>query len=494
VKKFIVAIGICLGIFCQPCVLAKTVKHKQHSQKAQVPPPPKSSAPIAEQIDYVVKHAGNANMGVLIKNLATGQVIYSLNADQGYIPASNLKIFTAVAALEYLHPIFQYQTYIASTTQTIDEGGVFNGDLYVVFSGDPSLGKDDMNDLLQQLKARGINQINGNIYIDDLAFDQDAMVPAALPEDATFCFSAPIVANNLDHNCVGISAKPAARIGDLAFVQAIQSPNSVNLVNQIVTSRNSKCAITATMDENNNYVLNGCINQKTKNQAFSLPVQMPRYYSADVIKGILKDLHINFNGQVLFAKAPPKTAIMAMHQSAPLSELIKHMLKESDNLYANSILKTLGNRYFKTQGTWTNGVNAVAAILWRYNGVNIAVPALVDGAGLSRQNIITASQMLQVLSSAYQNPAISDVFLLGLPIGGVDGTLHGRFTQTAYRTRVHAKTGTMTLTGISSLSGYVINSKNQMIAFTILINGTPSHVGTYRNVEDKICDILIAAN
>ncbi len=480
-KKFILAIGLCFGILLQPTCYAKHTTH----------PVSKSPAPIADQINYVIKRAGHVNMGVVIKNLSTGETIYDYNGSQAYIPASNLKIFTAVAALEFLTPGFQYLTYIASPTSTVTQG-VLAGDLYVVFSGDPSLTQADINELFLQLKLRGISRVDGNIYIDDNYFDHDTMVPAALPEDATFCFSAPVVANNLDHNCIGIYVKPAAKIGELANVQVMQSPTSVNLVNQIDTLRSAKCNITATMDANKSYVLDGCIDKKVSMQAFSLPVQDTRRYSADIIKTAMKQANIVLNGQVLFNKRPPRTVVLALHQSDPLPMLVKHMLKESDNLYANSLLKTLGARYFKTQGTWVNGTNAVVSILSQDNGVNFASAMLVDGAGLSRENVITPIQMMQVLSTVYQNPEIANAFIPGLPTGGVDGTLEGRFTEGAYRTRVYAKTGTMS--DVSSLSGYVKNYKNQTVAFSILINGQDSHLGKYRNIEDTICKILILSS
>lgn len=481
VKKIIFVIGICLGVLFQSTCYAKHPKHT-----ATKPP-----APITDQISYVIKRAGNVNIGVVIKNLTTGQMIYNYNGSQAYIPASNLKIFTAVAALEFLTPGFQYITYIASPTSTVSQG-VLTGDLYLVFSGDPSLSQADINDLFSQLRMRGISRVNGNIYIDDNYFDHDTMVPAALPQDATFCFSAPVVANNLDHNCIGIYVKPAARIGDLANVQVMESPTSVNIVNQIDTLRSSKCNITATMDANNAYLLDGCIDKKVTAQAFSLPVQDTRRYSADIVNTALKQANINLNGQILFSKRPPRTVVLASHLSAPLPMLIKHMLKESDNLYANSIVKTLGARYFKAQGTWNNGTNAVMSILSQDNGVNFSSAMLVDGAGLSRENVITPDQMIQVLATVYQNTEIANAFISGLPIGGVDGTLEGRLTEGAYRARVYAKTGTMS--DVSSLSGYVRNDKNQVVAFSILINGRDSHLGTYRNVEDTICKILILSS
>lgn len=477
VKNFIIRLGIILTILIHPAFAQQT------------------GAPftLTAQLDSIVKHIGDPDIGVVAKNLNTGEIIYSYNANQSYIPASNLKIFTAVAALEYLTPIYQYPTIIASQKPTLNQG-ILTGDLYLVFSGDPSLTKDDVKDLLQQLKNQGVTQINGNLYVDDFHFDQDIIVPVTLPEDQSFCFSAPIAANNLDSNCVGVNVKPGDKVGDLAKIQVVNSATSINLINQIVTAQKAKCGINAKPDGNNNYVLDGCINKNVAQQYFTLSVQNTRHYTIDILKGLLRDLNIQLNGYVLFEPLPPDTTTIAVHQSEPLANLVKHMLKESDNVYANSILKTLGYYYFKQQASWQNGVAAVNAILTQNHQVDLSSAILSDGAGLSRQNMVSANQMMQVLESAYQHSTILDALLYGLPIGGVDGTLKGRFTETGYRSRVHAKTGTMSMTGISSLSGYVLNNKNQTVAFSILINGKPAHIGTYRNAEDAICKILISAN
>ncbi len=180
---------------------------------------------------------------------------------------------------------------------------------------------------------------------------------------------------------------------------------------------------------------------------------------------------------------------MAMHRSDPLPILLKHMLKESDNLYANSILKTLGAYYYKRPGTWQTGTQAMMAILTKYNQVDFTSAVLVDGAGLSRLNVITAAQMLQVLTTVHQKPVIFAALMEALPIAGVDGTLKRRLTEAAYRNNVHAKTGTMS--EVSTLSGYLQNRSHQTIAFTILINDINPHPGRYRKIEDTICKILI---
>lgn len=479
-KKILFTIGMSLFFVFQPWAYAKTTSSNVHSS------PPALS--LSQQLNYIVNLAGTLDIGVEIKNLNTNQVIYSHNADQVYIPASNLKIFTAVAALEYLTPQFQYKTTITGESNLIRQG-VYNGNLYVNFVGDPSLVEQDVNDLFKQLKQRGINEITGNIYINDALFDQNGAVPAALAEDATYCFAAPVTADTIDHNCVGILVEPTGKAGHIAAVNVMESVNAVNIINEVVIQYNKKCLIHATVDDNNHYVLDGCINKKTGAQQFSLPAQNTRAYTLGVIKGALAQAKIQFNGRYDIAIPPAGNQVLALHLSDPLSLLIKHMLKESDNLYANAILKTLGARYFKAVGSWQNGTEAVKAILQYYNHVDLSSAVLVDGAGLSRLNQISAAQMIQVLSSTYYNPIIINDFIKALPIAGLDGTLKHRLLDASFKARVHAKTGTMS--NISSLSGYLVTHKNQTLAFAIFINGSDGYESRYRKIEDNICKLLI---
>ncbi len=451
-----------------------------------------NSSSIAQQIDSAIDQVRNAQVGVMIKNLSTDQVLYQHDNQQYYIPASNMKVFTAVAALEQLTPEYKYSTYIASPETNVNQG-VFTGNMYVVFSGDPSLTRQDINNLFKQLKQNGINSIVGNIYIDDALFDQDGIVPSALAEDATYCFAAPVGAGNIDHNCTGVSVTPGPVVGALADANVIQTPDAMTLINQIITAGTKSCNIRAVKSaETDAYVLSGCINTKKGSEEFSLPVQNMRSYVAELMPVALKQANIEWTGNVFFGEPPSNSKMLALHQSAPLSKLIKHMLKKSDNLYANALFKTIGAHYFDTVGNWRTGAAAVKAILWENNGVNLLSADLVDGAGLSRENVITPEQMLQVLSTAYYRPLIAAALIPALPIGGVDGTLKGRLTEESYRHRVYAKTGTMN--DVSSLSGYVKNAKNEVLTFSILINGTPQHLGAYRALEDRICEILIGSN
>lgn len=166
------------------------------------------------------------------------------------------------------------------------------------------------------------------------------------------------------------------------------------------------------------------------------------------------------------------------------------MLKESNNLIAEILLKTLGKQYFSTTGTWSNGIEAVKQIL-ASTGVDFNKIQIADGAGLSRYNFISPRQFLSLLDYAYYRFSEKDDFYQALPIGHVDGTLKNRFRVQDIN-KVHAKTGSM-VGGISSLTGYINTNQQHTLAFVILINNfCPNDRNKKVDAfEDRIVEYLI---
>jgi D-alanyl-D-alanine carboxypeptidase/D-alanyl-D-alanine-endopeptidase (penicillin-binding protein 4) len=178
--------------------------------------------------------------------------------------------------------------------------------------------------------------------------------------------------------------------------------------------------------------------------------------------------------------------MISYHSSKPLADLVTEMLKKSDNIIAGALFKKVGQIYTRKPGSWENGSYAVSQILARAAGVNISGMRVLDGSGLSPSNLVTPSQLMQVLSFAYRHEPTSDAFWDALPIAGVDGTLKHRLGNIARKAR--AKTGT--ISGVVSLAGYVTTSDKEMLAFVIMVNGNKGMTWKYRDLEDKIVTAL----
>src|SRR5262249_31002082 len=148
--------------------------------------------------------------------------------------------------------------------------------------------------------------------------------------------------------------------------------------------------------------------------------------------------------------------------------LINEMLKKSDNVIAGAIFKKLGQLYTHRPGSWENGSLAVSEILSKRAGVDTTGLRILDGSGLSPDNLAKPAQMMQVLNFAYHHDLTSDPFISALPIAGIDGTLKHRMGNIARKVR--AKTGT--ISGVVSLAGYATSADKEPLAFVIIINGT----------------------
>jgi D-alanyl-D-alanine carboxypeptidase len=127
------------------------------------------------------------NIGMIIQDATTGKILYQQHADRYFMPASNQKLFAAFATLRYLGKDFTYKTHLYLDTAKI-QNGILQDNIYLQFSGDPTLTIAQLEQLLNKLAQAGIKRIEGNIIIDDTAFDQVTMSPGTTWDDQDFCY------------------------------------------------------------------------------------------------------------------------------------------------------------------------------------------------------------------------------------------------------------------------------------------------------------------
>jgi D-alanyl-D-alanine carboxypeptidase/D-alanyl-D-alanine-endopeptidase (penicillin-binding protein 4) len=404
------------------------------------------------------------NFGLASKQLKDGQEGSRHNSNKLFTPASTLKLFTAYAALSYLQPDFVYSTEVRGDKGKI-KAGILKDNLYIKFVGDPVLVSEDIEGLITQLKIHHINKINSDIVIDDTIFDRTYLGPGWLWDDNNFCYSAPISAIAINRNCF-----------ELALPLPTTIPH-IKLDNQLEEGNNCKQELIS--NQLNEYALTGCINEPTK---WDIAYQNPRKYAQDLITSLLHKHHVKFN-HIRFDQTPRGLDLIAAHKSPSLKKLVKIMLKESDNLIAENLLKTIGAAYYKTQGNFTNGAMAIKEILAKEAKLDTSKIRLVDGSGLSRYNLISPDTYITLFTAIDKNPMIKQEIWDSLPIAGVDGTLKDRITNKKLQGKVRAKTGGMS--GITALVGYVESDNQGLIAFAIMLNGfVESPNSLYKFYED----------
>lgn len=419
------------------------------------------------------------HLGILIQSMKTGKVLYQYHANQLYAPASVQKLLVSTAALDYLKPTFQFQTRLLMSGH----------DLYVQFSGDPTLKAADINALFRSFYENGAHYIN-HVYVDNTDYNNVPYPGGWVWDDLIFSYAAPLNAAIIDENKFSMRFIPG-KTGYRPKIETNLPKGLAKINNGLITIGRSthQCPVNIYSTPNNHYTIDGCLFKPLGVQARSLAVRGVNEYVVRLVERALTENKIQYIGAVTISQRPQNFQVIATHQSEPLRNIIKHMLKKSDNLMTDSVFKKLGQIYFGEQGSWENGSKAVQALLQQNANVDFSRAIYVDGAGLSRYNLMSPIELSQVLNYAYRNDNIRDDLFNSLPIAGVDGTLEYQMKSVPDSYRVHAKTGTMT--GVSCLAGYV-NTKDQgLVSFVIMANGIVGGRQHIHHLDAQICKKLI---
>jgi D-alanyl-D-alanine carboxypeptidase/D-alanyl-D-alanine-endopeptidase (penicillin-binding protein 4) len=487
-KVFLTLISSLIFLFClNGEALAKKRHHSTPAATESFSPAIYGTTELNAEINRVVSNVSpSLNVGIHIKSMRHGDTLYTRSANQLYVPASILKVFTAEAALLYMGPNYKFPTVFTTDAKTINNG-VLEGNLYLVHSGDPTLTYYDLAALIAMLKAKQITRITGNIYIDTSAYDQEIYGPGWLSNDTRFCYAAPISASIINHNCMVLQVSPAKNVGSRANVYGDKHHYISGVQNDVMTKPKGTRSCTVHLGtEQGGITLSGCMPKGRSTQGVSAVVTNIVHYNKSLIQSLFQRYGIQVGGAILPGVAPNKLPVVASHESKALKDLISEMLKKSDNIIAGSLFKKMGELSTRAPGSWENGSAAVKQILRQKAGVDTGQMNVLDGSGLSRDNQISPLQMMQVLDFAYHNDATNYDFISALPIAGVDGTLKHRMQN--IRTKVRAKTGTMN--GVVALAGYVITKEKEPLAFVIIINGHMGMGWKYKEMENKIMTVL----
>ena len=358
-------------------------------------------------------------------------------------------------------------------------------DLVARFGGDPSFKRQDLRNMVAALKRAGVEKIDGNVLIDTSIFASHDKAPGWPWNDMTQCFSAPPAAAIVDRNCFSVSLYSAPKANDFAFVR-VASFYPVTVFSQVRTlprgsSEAQYCELDVMPGDLNRYVLTGCLTQRADPLPLAFAIQDGAGYAGAILKQELKAAGISYNGTLLRQTQPNEPGmVIATKQSAPLHDLLRIMLKKSDNMIADTVFRTIGHNFYNVPGTWRAGSDAVRQILRQKAGVDLGNSLVVDGSGLSRHNLISPATMMQVLQYIAQNDSQLN-FISMLPLAGHDGSLQYRAGLHAAGVdgKVSAKTGS--LQGVYNLAGFITTASGQRMAFVQYLSGYAVEPADQRN-------------
>lgn len=402
---------------------------------------------------------------LLVAEANSGKVVYAQRESQYQPPASTQKMVTALAAQLYLGKDFRF------TTQLEQHGD----DIVLRFSGDPSFSRKQLTEMLGKLKGHSGATIQGNLLLNGSQFSGYEQAPGWPWDILGVCYSAPSSSLSLEHNCVQGALYSNRQVGEKTRVNIPSHQPLTVTTSALVTTKEkqkaSHCDLELIDKGSNHYHLSGCLVKRDKPLPLNFAVQDTEAYISQVLKAELKRLGIKLKGQIKRddKATDTKGKVIATHRSAPLNELLDHMVKDSDNLYADNIAKTIGAKYFKQPGSFANGSKAIKAILKDKANIDLERAIIVDGSGLSRNNRMTASQMMEVITYIYRHDNELDL-LATLPVSGQSGTLRYRqsIRQQPLKGKIRAKSGS--LYGTYNLAGVIQTQSGKTLLFVQMVS------------------------
>lgn len=440
---------------------------------------------LGAQVDAIANRPefSRSRWGILIQPLSSTATLYSRDAQKYFIPASNVKLLTTAAALQKLGADFRIKTSVYSGE---------NGSLYVAGRGDPSITEAQLKSLAQQLKRRGVDRVN-ELIGDDSYFQGSAVNPNWEWEDAQAGYGAPINSLIFNQNAIELLLSP----------QELGQPLKVTfaepkLANQWQIQNNS---VTVAQNESEFIEVGREFDRPAIRVSGQLKVGAESESAYVAVVNPANNFLQHFQQALAAEGIPVKQALvasvsrnfnqeLATIESPPLAELVRETNRESNNLYAEVLLRLLGKVTDKMpqqqEDTDEIGLKELKTALTQL-GVNPNSYILADGSGLSRHNLISPEALVQTLRFMANSPAAS-IYRQSLPIAGESGTLKNRLNSIPNRVILQAKTGT--LSGVSALSGYIEVPDYEPLVFSIIVNQSDLSAASMRSATDEIVLLL----
>lgn len=408
----------------------------------------------------------NATWGFVVYDPKTKKVISSYNENTPLVPASTTKLLTTETALNLLGENYRWMTQL-EYSGNIDENGVLNGNLYVVGSGDPSMGtnkagawsyRDIISDFMSGLSREGIKKVNGDIIIQTALFKGNI---ARLPENVVW----------LENN---------------NYYLPVGTTREINPANEKLIGKKGNSS-----SEKKYFYVSPYMNQMVFAEKYegngTLTTKIPDApaYLANTFRTTLVKSGISVTGKVtprMTDGQPESRKMVSAYKSPTLGDIIFYTNQHSDNSLAEALLRTVGFQKMGDQ-TLESGRIVVTGHLkesdFDMNGLNY-----MDGSGLSRNNNVTPISQVKFLTSL-MNQKYYNTYLTSLPVGGQSGTLKRMFIGTG-NGQVFAKTGT--LNKVKTLAGYLKTNSGKTLVFSLMVNNYTGSVDMVKKRMEKILE------
>jgi D-alanyl-D-alanine carboxypeptidase/D-alanyl-D-alanine-endopeptidase (penicillin-binding protein 4) len=447
---------------------------------------------LQKEIDKIISDDffDQSQIAVEIYDLTEEKSLYQNNNKLLLHPASNMKLLTSAAGLVFLGSDYRFTTSLYYSG--VVKGVTLNGDLYITGGLDPGFSIDDLDSLVRVIKSSGIKFITENLYVDLSIKDSLYWGNGWMWDDNPDTDAPYLSALNINYNSIEVLVK-GSEIDSHGIVILNPETEYVEIDNHSVTVPSSKpndLKITRNwVNKKNTIIIDGEVRYgeiiDSSEHKEKLNILDPEKYFLTLFKERLTKEKIYVYGDVGISELPERFVNLGTINRS-LDSVIVSMNKESDNLSAEMLLYALALNDSGVPASAENGIEALKSLI-DSTGLDPDDYSLADGSGVSRYNLVSAESIIEVLKYMYRRPEFY-IFYNSLPIAGIDGTLEKRMLNTKAAENVHAKTGT--LSGVSTLAGYVTANNDNLIAFTIMIQNYVEKNSVARNFQDRICELL----
>jgi len=455
-----------------------------------------------ESLDWVLESllakpdVRGTDVSIHVESLASGEVLYEHNSDARMIPASNMKVITAAAALAALGADYEYETVFSTNATSV--APVLRGDVFVRGSGDPSIVSEQLWQIAERFRTLGIERIEGDLVFDTSFLDREYTTSTDVA-DGDRAYHARTGALSANFNTVRVHVLPGAERGDDPTVVISPDVEFVRVDNKAstcATNRRETLEIRRVSSPvgsparegewpsaENIIAVSGRIREGSSGKVAYRSVDDPLWNFVASLESFLAGAGVEFTGGLRPGTAPEDARELFVHRSKPLSLIVRDMGKYSNNFVAEQLVKTLGAVTAGVPGTTDSGCAALLEHV-ASTGADTTGLRIVDGSGFSRENRLTTRAIAAVIRAAATEFATFPEFLGSLSVSGIDGTLSDRMGYGGLDGVVRAKTGL--LDGVTAISGVMEASSGERAIFSIITNGSSCEAWKVHDVEHAI--------
>lgn len=415
-----------------------------------------------------------ADVSYTVMDVADEKVICESNPDRRMIPASVLKLLTTASVLETYGPDYRFVTPLLYDGKF--ENGTIYGNLIIKGSGDPTWGSRYFKSkpsirylLLSMLNEKGITNITGDIILDNTVYGTEVSSPKWIWEDMGNYYGSGIWGLNYMDNMYELSFK-SGMVGSQPVVTG---------VNPEIPGMELRVELRSANNQKDSAYIYGAPFEKTRTVYGSIPANRSDFtikgdmYDPNVVltSHFSKDLRfagIKVGGDIVTEYKDKKsgTCQIGNFSSPALREIIRIVNYNSNNLFADALLRLIAQKRKAGYATFDQGVAEELAV-WSGKGLPKGGMRIFDGSGLSPLNRVTTDYMARMLSLSMKNDRISDAFYSSIPVAGKEGTVKSLFRDGSMGNRLRLKSGSMG--GVLSYAGY-LDKKGKRYAMVIIVN------------------------